>query len=189
MTTPAEFGATAWGRAWRVVIERPQAMPSPHLPAARSLARNQRANLMTTSGDIQAAVTDRSATHNVRIRVPLWEPAPDEAARALLLAAGGPTLAGDLPDALISKLAAVQAPPAAALETLTSECSCRARTKPCVHIFGTLYALVLKIDERPLLAVELRTARPLIHEPGSSYWIPLGALQADDFFHAQAGGR
>jgi uncharacterized Zn finger protein len=180
--TPPEFGATAWGRAWVRTIERTDRPPNPLLPKARSLARNQAVTLSVTPGRVDADVVDRGAAHRVRIDVPRWpEPTRAEAARLVADAGHRGLATGDLPDAIEAQLRGRGIATAATPEADTSGCDCRTRRRPCVHVLAAVYALAQLVDERPALAVELRSVE--VAAP-SSEWIPVTHLHATAFYGA-----
>ncbi|MFC6932859.1 hypothetical protein ACFQHO_22640 [Actinomadura yumaensis] len=63
----AEFGATAWGRAWLRTAEPVAAPPDRLRPKARSLARNHAVTSLTiTAGQVEAEV----AGHRTSLRLP-----------------------------------------------------------------------------------------------------------------------
>ncbi|WP_230205071.1 SWIM zinc finger family protein [Parafrankia elaeagni] len=183
---PPEFGATPWGRAWgRTVEPTSMARPNPLLPRARTLARNTTTVVVAGVGHVEAEVTVSGQVCRVRIDLPLW---PDETqAEAGRLIAGAMAehrglVAGDLPDTLEVDLTqhaiSIAVPP----EARRGECTCRARTRPCVHILATIYALAQLVDERPALAVELRstpTKTTVTADPG---WVALSDLDPAGFY-------
>lgn len=176
-----EFGATAWGRAWLRTIERTDGPPHPQLPKARSLARNQKAALAIALGTITASVTDGSATHQTNIQLHPWNASQAALAEPLLVHLPSATVVGDLPDSLATTLTKAGAPIAVPLAEIAEGCTCRARTKPCVHVLTTLYALVLLIDERPMTALNLRTGEL---QPGNDIdenWIALASIRPEAF--------
>ena len=182
--TPPEFGATAWGRAWVRTIERTDGPPNPLLPKARSLARNHAVTLLTAPGRIEADVADRGGAHRVRINLSLWPETTRAYAsrRAAEAATAHRGLApGDLPDALEAELSGRGIATAERPDADTSTCDCRSRRRPCVHVLATVYALAQLVDERPVLAVELRSVDGAPPAP-SPDWIPLTHLRAATFY-------
>ncbi|MFD4179918.1 hypothetical protein [Rhodococcus sp. NPDC058514] len=188
----AEFGATAWGRAWlRTIESTAAAAPNAQLPQARSLARGGAVTLVDVSaGRVRAEVVAKQNTHAVAIEVPRWDAAARQRVRELLGAAGrvGGAASGDLPDAAVAELqsagVAVAAPPAECSAT----CTCAGRRAPCLHHLATVYALVQLIDEEPALAVRLRSDDSLVAgsegpgAPGRQDWIPLSGVDPASFY-------
>jgi uncharacterized Zn finger protein len=180
----AEFGATPWGRAWvRTVESTSVAGPNTLLPRARSLARNHAATLATSTGCVTAEVATSGQVSKVRIDLPVWSPdVQAEAARLIAksLADNRGLATGDLPDALEADFTGHGITFAVGLEDQTSTCDCRTRKRPCVHILATIYTLSMKVDERPALAVELRsTGSQAAPAPD---WILLSDIDPADFY-------
>lgn len=186
----AEFGATAWGRCWLRTVERTRGTPNPLLPRARSIARNQQAVLTLAPGLVTAAVSEKAGIATVRIELPTW-PADVDRTAALHLrqfsARRPDSPAGDLPDSLADDLAEAGVPIAASLDEIVATCTCRARRRPCAHILATIYAVVLRVDEQPRLAVELRTERPRTAGPADPGWIPLTQIDPSTFYDSPGG--
>jgi uncharacterized Zn finger protein len=182
--TPAEFGATPWGRAWVKTIESTAGLPNPLLPKARSLARNHAVTLSVATGRVDAEVTAAGVIHRVRIDVPPWpEPTRTEASRLATEAARTHRglAAGDLPDTLVADLRRHGINTAVRPDEHTSICDCRSRRRPCVHVLAAVYALAQLIDERPALSMELRSPGPA-PAARSADWIPVTELAAADFY-------
>ncbi|RDI62709.1 SWIM zinc finger family protein [Nocardia pseudobrasiliensis] len=182
----SEFGATRWGRAWIRTVEKTTAsVPNPALPRARSVARNQGATLTVEVGMVTAKVVVSGSEFTVTIELPLWSEETKKDAERLIaksLAANPGLAAGDLPDGLEADFAAAGIAVAVPLDEQISTCDCRTRKRPCVHILATLYALSLRVDERPRLAVELRTDSATVAEQADPDWIPLTELDAAAFY-------
>ena len=183
---PAEFGATPWGRAWLRTIESPAATrPNPALPRARSLARNDAVTLTIATGLVHAEVTTSGATNRVRLDIPRW---PDrsmaEADRlvAEALADHRSLALGDLPDDLEARLRRHEIDVAVPLDELSADCDCRTRRRFCAHVMATVYVLTQRIDERPALAIELRSARTSLVGPSDPDWISLSDLDVATFY-------
>lgn len=185
---PAEFGATPWGRAWVRTIESTTATgPNPLLPKARSLARNHAVTLVTTTSRLAAEVAASGVVHRVRIDLPRWpDPTQADAKRLISKAmADNRGLAlGDLPDTLAADFAHHDIGIAVALDDQIAACDCRTRRRPCVHILATIYTLTQLIDERPALAVELRSADTELAAPSDPDWIELTDIDAASFYGA-----
>ncbi|MFC7448842.1 hypothetical protein [Rhodococcus daqingensis] len=188
----AEFGATAWGRAWlRTIESTAAAAPNTQLPQARSLARGGAVTFTDVSaGRIGAEVVARQNTYAVAIAVPRWDDATRARVRALLDAAGrvGGAASGDLPDAVVAELLSAGIAVAAQPAECGVSCTCTGRRSPCLHHLATVYALVQQIDEEPALAVRLRSddshaggsADP--GAPGRQDWVPLSEVDPATFY-------
>lgn len=183
---PAEFGSTLWGRAWvRTVGATAASGPNALLPKARSLARNHAVMLTTDTGRVEAEVASSGVVHRVRIELPVWsEQTQAEVARmvAKSLAESPGLIPGDLPDALEADLRGQRISLAVSLAELRAQCGCRGRKRPCVHILATIYALAQLIDERPMLALELRCAMQQILPTPDTDWVQLTALDPVGFY-------
>ncbi|MCM6771868.1 SWIM zinc finger family protein [Nocardia sp. CDC159] len=183
---PPEFGATPWGRSWTRTIEKTTAAgPNPLLPKARSIARNHGATLTIEVGVVTAKVVASGAEANVRIELPPWSEETEKDAERLIgksLAANPGLAAGDLPDGLEADFTAAGITFAVPLDEQVATCDCRTRKRPCVHILATLYALSMRVDERPRLAVELRMDSAAVAEAGDPDWIPLTELDPGAFY-------
>lgn len=157
---PVEFGATPWGKAWLRTIESPTATPNRLLPKARSLARNAAVTILSTApGLIEANVVVKEVTHGVRIELPRWTGQALTDADALIgksLADSPGVAPGDLPDELATELSR-HLGLAVPLDQQGAECTCSARQAHCVHVLATHYALIQRIDEHPMLAIDLRS--------------------------------
>ncbi|MEU9336278.1 SWIM zinc finger family protein [Streptomyces sp. NPDC048290] len=183
---PAEFGATPWGRAWvRTVESTVASAPNPALPKARSLARNHAVTLSVGTGSVEADVMVSGTGQPVRLQLPCWsdqERADAERLMAKALDEHRGLAVGDLPDSLEADLRRDGIGIAVPLDDLTAHCSCRVRRRPCVHVLATLYALSQRVDERPRLAVELRTSAWEPATPADPDWTPLAELGVADFY-------
>lgn len=182
----AEFGATPWGRSWtRTVETTAMTGPNPLLPKARGIARNQNATLGTGLGVVTAKVVVSGVESTVRIELPPWtEETRAEAERLIAksLAANPGLATGDLPDSLEADFAAAGIAFAVPVADQVSTCDCRTRKRPCAHILATLYALSMRVDERPLLAVELRMDSTSVAPEADPDWIPLAELDPAAFY-------
>jgi len=183
---PPEFGCTPWGRAWVRTVESTTAVgPNPMLPKARSLARNHAVTLSTGTGRLYADVSASDAVQRVRIDLPRW-PARTQAETERLIAkatADAPGLAvGDLPDTLEADLARHNISFAVGLDEQVAACDCRTRRRPCVHILATIYTLVQLIDERPALAIELRSSDTKLASLADLDWVELTEIDAASFY-------
>lgn len=183
---PPEFGATPWGRSWTRTVETTAASgPNPLLPKARSIARNHCATLTTEVGVVTAKVVASGSEFHVRIELPPWSEATKKDAERLIaksLAANPGLAAGDLPDGLEAEFTAAGIAFAVPVGEQVSTCDCRTRKRPCAHILATLYALAMRVDERPLLAVELRMDSAAAAEDPDPDWIALSELDPAAFY-------
>jgi uncharacterized Zn finger protein len=181
-----EFGATPWGRAWvRTIESTGLAAPNSSLPTARSLARNNAVSLRTAAGRVDADVTASGRTCQVRIDLPTWsgeERATADRCIAKALADNRGLAVGDLPDSLEADLRRENIGVAVPSEDQLSECDCRSWRHPCAHILATIYALSQRIDERPVLAIELRMADAQFNAPADEDWIPLADVDPVVFY-------
>lgn len=178
--TPAEFGATPWGRAWVRAVEPTTGGPNPLLPRARSLARNHAVTLSVAAGRVDAMVTVTGTAHTVHLDTPLWT--EGALATALRLVAGHrDAVAGDLPDALEAEFRRHGIVVAVAPDERTSGCDCRTRRRPCVHVLATVYALAQLVDERPAVLLDLFTSGTPTPAPATD-WIALADLDAAHFY-------
>ncbi|WFE63005.1 SWIM zinc finger family protein [Micromonospora sp. WMMD714] len=183
---PAEFGATPWGRAWvRTVASTASAGPNALLPKARSLARNHAVTLSATGGHLEADVVVSGVGNRVRIELPPWPADVQEEAKRLIakaMADNRGLAPGDLPDTLDAEFRHHGISIGIRLDDLVSECDCRSRRRPCVHVLATIYTLSQRVDERPELAIELRMSPTEIAPPPDPDWIPLTRLDPDTFY-------
>ncbi|MFI9505140.1 SWIM zinc finger family protein [Nocardia sp. NPDC052566] len=183
---PPEFGATPWGRSWTRTVETTAASgPNPLLPKARSLARNHCATLTTEVGVVTAKVVASSDQFSVRIELPPWSEETKKDAERLIaksLAVNPGLAVGDLPDGLEADFTAAGIAFTVPVGEQVATCDCRTRKRPCAHILATLYALSMRVDERPRLAVELRMDSAAAAECADPDWIPLTDLDPGTFY-------
>jgi uncharacterized Zn finger protein len=188
----AEFGATAWGRAWlRTIESTAAATPNAQLPEARRLARAGSVTLTSVSaGRVDAEVAAKQKSYAITIEVPGWDEAALARVREALGAAavGDRGASGDLPDAPVAELRGAGISVAATPAECTATCACTSRRAPCLHHLATVYALVQLIDEEPALAVRLRSDGSVAvgpADPGSreaSDWIDLSEVDPASFY-------
>ncbi|MBF6175096.1 SWIM zinc finger family protein [Nocardia blacklockiae] len=177
----SDFGYTAWGRDWvRLAEPLTVTRPEPLLPRARRIARNDSVRLEIEGRTVRAAIhrgAQASVTH--------LELAPLPAAVRTAIAAHLPPDAGELADTVHADLRAAGIPVAPRI--LNSDCSCSARNPRCLHLLATCYALALRIDENPWLALDLqgyRESSPTSTDPDTPppRWTPLDTLDPATFF-------
>ncbi|MFC4606094.1 hypothetical protein [Rhodococcus kronopolitis] len=186
----AEFGVTAWGRAWlRTVESTTVSAPNPALPQARSLARNGAVHLATVgAGRVLAEVTVRGKVFPVTVQVPVWTRKDAGTVRRLLGRAGAQdrrVSAGELPDGLVAELLAKDIAVAPVIAECTATCGCTGRRSPCVHHLAVLYGLVRRVDEEPAVAVALRengARSTTVAANPESDWLALTEIAADGFY-------
>ncbi|AQA25212.1 putative sWIM Zn-finger [Rhodococcus sp. MTM3W5.2] len=190
--TAAEFGATAWGRAWLRTIESTAASaPNAQLPQARRIARGGAVTFTGVSvGRVDAEVAAKQKAHAVTIEVPRWDDAALARVREVLGSAGlgDAGASGDLPDAPVAELQGAGIAVAATPAECGATCTCTSRRTPCLHHLATVYALVQLIDEEPALAVRLRSddsVAVVSAGPGSPErpdWITLSEVDPASFY-------
>lgn len=176
-----EFGVTDWGEEWLHTVEPGNRLPNPQLPKARSLARNEKVDLNLDGNEIGAVVDDGGEGQFVSGSVPPWSARERKRAESVV-ARHEPAVAGDLSDDLLAELNRAGVPVAAELDELEMECDCSTRRRPCAHILATLYTLVQAVDERPVVALELRGEAGTVAQPEAGDWIPLSALDPERFY-------
>ncbi|MFY1587844.1 SWIM zinc finger family protein [Micromonospora sp. WMMD734] len=183
---PAEFGATPWGRSWvRTVASTAAAGPNALLPRARSLARNHAVTLSADGGRLEADVRVSGVGNRVRLVLPPWPAETREQAERLIataLADNRGLAPGDLPDSLDGDFRRHGISVGVGLDELVSECDCRSRRRPCLHVLATIYALSQLVDERPALAVELRMSPAALAPPPDPDWVPLADVDPASFY-------
>ncbi|AUS79643.1 hypothetical protein C1701_16245 [Actinoalloteichus sp. AHMU CJ021] len=183
----AEFGSTAWGRAWLRRLEPvTSAGPDPDRVRARGLARRAVRDLRIRDNQVSAVLSERGRDHAITLTVPAWSPDEVRTARRRLRSSVGPPggLHEDLPDDLAAELETAGPRIAPDLGELTATSS----TGPLrrAHLLAVCYALVQRVDEEPALAVRLRT--PAIQDvlappaPARSSMVPLAELDPHDFY-------
>lgn len=182
MTNP-EFGATAWGRTWLRIVERTDGRANPQLPKARSLARNHKAIISLAAPKVSATVLDGKAIRETSIEFPPWTTAEQAVVRSFVAQNVSKGLSGDLPDSMLDEIVDAGVLVAVQMGDLIAACTCRSRTTPCVHVLAVLYAFILAIDERPMLALEIRSPPGQQFEsPQDPEWIPISTVNAERFF-------
>ena len=89
---------------------------------------------------------------------------------------------GDLPDMLEADLKHHGISIAVELDRQLAACDCRTGKRPCIHILATIYTLVQLIDERPALAIELRSSGSEVAVQSDPGWIELTEIDAASFY-------
>jgi uncharacterized Zn finger protein len=176
------FGVTAWGHAWLRTIERTTGQPDLRLPRARALSQRHVPRLALGAQSIIGTIADGSTEHVVRIRVGAWADAEQATAEALLARESDHLGAGEVPDQLVDKFTAAGLCVAVPLDDIEAVCTCRSRTTPCTHTLATLYGVVLRIDERPLTALDLRMRQSPARRGQDCDWLALADLDPSTFF-------
>lgn len=182
----AEFGATPWGRAWLKTIERTtSSVPNSTLPKARSVVRNHRVHdLVIEHGRLSATVVHQG-DHEVLIEIPGWSPTVSAATNDAVHRSSAESTGfaeGDLPDDLFETLRGLGTDIAVPNDQWLCQCPCRSRQHPCTHITACIYALVQAVDERPSLAIDLRSTIVVDHGTSSSEQIALDAIDPMTFY-------
>lgn len=177
-----DFGQTMWGRSWLRVVEPISGTPNPQLPRARRLGRDLDVSVGDEAGVIRAEADDRGRTFPVEIMVPKWSDDAYGRAKGLLHAHEGGGVGGELSRTLFDDLVNEDVRIAVPFEQLDYRCSCRSRSSPCVHVLGCIYAAVLAIDERPMIAYELRSPQRADTTAHDSDWVRLDVLSSEGFF-------
>ncbi|PTR22173.1 SWIM zinc finger protein [Rhodococcus sp. OK519] len=181
-----EFGYTAWGRDW-VRLAQPLQQSGPArllLPRARSLARN---NL------VQATVEGRTVRASIhrggQASVTQLEVAPLTRESIIGIAAIAPdstVLTDDTHRAIVS--AGIALAPVLA----DTDCSCSARSAPCLHLLAVLYEVARRVDESPQMALEIQGyTTAAVHDSGTpaptARWTPVSELDPAAFFERASG--
>lgn len=177
-----DFGATMWGRSWLRVVEPISGTPYPQLPRARRMARDLDVVVGEAVGRISAEVEERGLMLPIEITVPLWTEGVGETALELLRAHGGGGVGGELSRELLDDLVKRDVSISVPLSHLECRCPCRSRATHCVHVLACIYAAVLAIDERPMLAYELRSPQTLEIGGPDADWVRLESLNSASFY-------
>lgn len=177
-----DFGATMWGRSWLRVVEPISGTPSPQLPRARRMARDLDVSVGEAPGTISAEVVERGLTLPVEITVPTWTKGAGETAGELLRVHGGGAVGGELSRELFDDLVKRDVSVSVPLDQLEFRCHCRSRAMHCVHVLACIYAAVLAIDERPMIAYELRSSQTMDTGRLDADWVRLEALSSVGFY-------
>ena len=181
-----EFGYTPWGRDW-VRLAQPLHQSGPArllLPRARSLARN---NLVQAT--IEGRIVHASIHRGGQASVTRLEVAPLTRAAISAIAEIVPdtTVLTDDMHPTITASGTTLAPVLA-----ETDCSCSARSAPCLHLLAVLYEIARRVDEDPRIALEIQgyTAAAL-HDSDvptpTSRWTPVSALDPAAFFESAPG--
>ncbi|WP_067547771.1 SWIM zinc finger family protein [Nocardia crassostreae] len=188
-----DFGYTAWGRDW-VRLAEPLRMtkPEPMLPRARSIARNGLVRIEITGAMVRANIHRGSEAS-----VTYFEVAPLPAAAVRAIAELVPAEAVMLTDEHRTAIAEAGITVSPTLSAL--DCSCRARGERCLHMLATCYALAMRIDENPWLALDLQGYGRILRSAGQAdgtaegaaeipppRWIPIDTLDPATFFEVTA---
>lgn len=181
-----EFGYTAWGMDW-VRLAQPLHQSGPTrllLPRARSLARN---NLVEAT--VEGRTVRASIHRGGQASVTQLEVAPLARASIIGIAEIVPdttVLTDDIHQAIVS--AGIALAPVLA----DSDCSCSARSAPCLHLLAVLYEVARRVDENPQLALEIQGyTTAALHDSDaptpSARWTPVSALDPAAFFERASG--
>ncbi|HEU5425922.1 MAG TPA: hypothetical protein VFU74_03575 [Actinocrinis sp.] len=179
----SEFGTTAWGRGWvRLAAPTTLTRPNPAIPRGLSLARNDRVRDLEIAPGSLTALVDDNSTREVHIALPAWDHCQLDVARRLL--AG--TVADNLRDEHEAALTHAGLCPVPEAATVTTDCPCTSRTKPCAHVIAVCFEIARRIDERPSTALVLRG---VVHDtrPATAL-IPLSLIDPVDFYQKPPPG-
>ncbi|MFI6866712.1 hypothetical protein [Nocardia sp. NPDC050406] len=176
-----EFGYTVWGMDW-VRLAEPMSVtkPEPLLPRARSIARN--GGVRT---EIENTVVKATIHRGAEASVTYLEFAPLTSAEVRTIAELVPADALSLADEVHAALRAADV--TLAPTVVSADCSCRARSQRCLHIFATYYTLARLVDENPWLALDLRgyrtggSAEDPVEVPPAR-WTPIDTLDPAAYF-------
>ncbi|QKT09835.1 SWIM zinc finger family protein [Rhodococcus sp. W8901] len=181
-----EFGYTAWGMDW-VRLAQPLRQSGPArllLPRARSLARN---NLVKAT--VEGRIVRASIHRGGQASVTQLEVAPLTRASITGIAAIVPdtaVLTDDIHQDIVT--AGIALAPVLA----DTDCSCSARSAPCLHLLAVLYEIAHRVDENPQLALDIQGyTTAMLHDsavPASTArWTPVSALDPAAFFERASG--
>lgn len=176
-----EFGYTAWGMDW-VRLAEPLRQSRPErllLPRARSLARN---NLVQAT--IEGRIVRASIHRGGQASVTRLEVAPMTRASITGIAEIVPdttVLTDDMHQTIVS--AGITLAPVLA----DTDCSCTARSAPCLHLLAVLYEMARRVDENPRLTLDVQGYLPAVaHDSGvatpDARWTPISTLDPAAFF-------
>ncbi|WP_420879510.1 SWIM zinc finger family protein [Rhodococcus sp. (in: high G+C Gram-positive bacteria)] len=176
-----EFGYTRWGMDW-VRLAQPLRQSGPArllLPRARSLARNNLVHATIEGRTVRASIHRGGQASVTQVEV------------APLSKASITGISEIVPDVTVLTDDAHQAIVAAGITLAPvladTDCSCSARTAPCLHLLAVLYEIARRVDEEPRVALDLQgyaVAAPSDSEGPAqpARWTPLGALDPATFF-------
>ncbi|MCA1007060.1 SWIM zinc finger family protein [Rhodococcus hoagii] len=181
-----EFGYTPWGRDW-VRLAQPLHQSGPArllLPRARSLARN---NLVQAT--IEGRFVHASIHRGGQASVTRLEVAPLSRASITGISEIVPdttVLTDDIHQAIVS--AGISLAPVLA----DTDCSCSARSAPCLHLLAVLYEIARRVDENPQTALEIQGyTTAALHDSDipapTARWTPVSALNPAAFFESAPG--
>ncbi len=176
-TTTAEYGYTAWGRAFLRIAEPTSiTRPEPMLPRARSLARNSVTDVVVDGRLIRGTIVRGGSASVAYLEFTAMERSTAESLAAVVGPA--PTAAALTDDTLAAS--------AGTPELAVTDCSCKARTARCIHVLTLLYDTVRRVDEDPRLALQLRGFHESVDSPPEAEtiprWTPLSAIDPASFF-------
>ncbi|PXX54034.1 hypothetical protein DFR70_12515 [Nocardia tenerifensis] len=175
-----DFGYTIWGRDWvRLAEPIRQTRPEPLLPRARSIARNNGVQATIEGRTVRATIHRGNEASVIYLEVaPL--------SRAAITAIGEvipdtAVLTDDMHRALGAANIAI-APVLAG-----TDCSCKARTLRCVHVLATFYDMARRVDENPVLALEIQGYFQAAQEDSPApveapRWVPLNSFDPANYF-------
>ncbi len=176
-----EFGYTAWGMDWVRLVE-PMHRSGPVrqlLPRARSLARNNCVQATVEGRFVRATIHRGEQASVTRLEV------------APLTRTSITAIAGIVPDTTVltddTHRNIVSGGIALAPVLSDTDCSCSARSAPCLHLLALLYEMARRVDENPRLALDVQgyfhaaTHDSAVAMPDAR-WTPISALDPTVFF-------
>jgi uncharacterized Zn finger protein len=155
------FGRTWWSQRWLRPLDELDAQFDGRLARGRAIARDGGVlQLRVDPGLIFATVKGSYwEWHDVTLEAPrladdTWTRVIDTLTQDTLAVAT--LLAGKAPTGIEAVFAQVEAPLFVALDELAAECACADGYRPCRHILATMYAMAARLDQEPLLLLQLR---------------------------------
>lgn len=176
--------STFWGNAWCENLERYSDFAS-RLPRGRTYVRNGSViDLQITSGKVTALVQG-SSLYTVGVEVGAVEPARW---KAIVKECSGKIdsvvelLAGKLSGGVMEVITRKETGLFPAPAQIHLKCSCPDWATMCKHVAAVLYGVGARLDHRPELLFELRSANPaeLIAQAASGGLVRAGAARAKE---------
>ncbi|MDH6678059.1 putative Zn finger protein [Rhodococcus sp. LBL1] len=181
-----EFGRTAWGMDWvRLAESLSQSRQERQLlPRARSLARNNCVQATVEGRIVRAAIHRGDQASVTQLEV------------APLTRASITAIAEIVPDTTVLTDAAHAAIVSAGITLMPvladTDCSCAARSAPCLHLLAVFYEMARRVEENPRLALDVQGYSPVglrdseVTTPGAR-WTPISTLDPAAFFETASG--
>jgi uncharacterized Zn finger protein len=157
-----DLSRTFWGQAWNRNLQT-YAEQSATLSKGRTEFRKGRVmDLQATAGEITAIVAS-SRLHRIRAKAAMLDAESwAELRRAFVgdVASVGDLLAGEIPEAVLLRLAAPETGLFPDPGDLRGICDCPDHANLCVHAAAALYAFGSALDSQPALLFTLRGGQP-----------------------------